>query len=351
MYDRHSERNDSMSQRRKKVLVGAIIITVSLAISAFFIPWEILIMRITPLRAGVQEELNHVVENNGFDGIMVLVDQGGDINEYTAGYNNRDEETPADTSKLFKIASIQKLYAAVAAAKLVDDGLLDLDATLVEMMPEYSDGIEYSDQITLRMMIQHRSGIPSYTDDPTYRWDNYPGDDQVMRNHVLGKPANFEPNSSYHYSNTNYLLLGLIMNNALGYHYFDFLKTEVLEPNNFNDTYLSYGDVTPDEVMSGYYDGWGPDVKPNDYGMVASIQDVAGFLRGLNTGTLLSDSEQEIYSEIYVYEHTGHIPGYQSIARYNAKTDTVIILFMNTSGSDYWFKMEALYSRINRIVN
>jgi len=67
---------------------------------------------------------------------------------------------PADLHALFKIGSLSKLYIATAVAKLVTNGRLLLDKTLADYLPELMGRIEYADQITLRMMVQHRSGIP-----------------------------------------------------------------------------------------------------------------------------------------------------------------------------------------------
>ena len=89
---------------------------------------------------------------------------------YAAGWKNRAEQVPADPQALFKIASISKLYIATATAKLVNDGRLSLDDTLADYLPELVGRIEYADQITLRMMVQHRSGIPNFTDNPDYPW-------------------------------------------------------------------------------------------------------------------------------------------------------------------------------------
>ena len=66
---------------------------------------------------------------------------------------------------------MQKLqYAAVAVAKLVDDQVLDLDQTLAHHLPSIATRIEHADQITLAMLVRHRSGIPNYSDDPSYPW-------------------------------------------------------------------------------------------------------------------------------------------------------------------------------------
>ncbi|UYP46922.1 Putative D-alanyl-D-alanine carboxypeptidase [Candidatus Lokiarchaeum ossiferum] len=342
-----------MKKRGKKV-IGVMFVTVSLAISAFFIPWNLLSMRLSPLPDTVQAEIENSVSQHGLDGVIAYIDEAGEVSTYSAGYNDRDEKTKADPDSLFKIASISKLYMAVAAAKLIDEGNLSLDDTLSRMLPEYQDDIQYADEITLQMLIQHRSGIPNFVDDPNFSWNNLPTNVDDALALILGEDANFKPDARYQYSNTNYLLLAKIMDDSLGYPHNQYINDKILIPLQLNDTYYYYSEVNPEDVMSGYYVGYEPDLKPSDYfipggSMVASITDVGVFIRALNDGILLTDSEEEIYSEIYVYEHTGLIPGYQSIAKYDVESDRVIIIFINTSGVDSWGKMEIMYKRIVRI--
>lgn len=84
--------------------------------------------------------------------------------------------------------------------------------------------------------------------------------------------------------------------------------------------------------------------------MVATARDVGVFLRALIDGSLFNEDEQAIYSSIYTYEHTGELPGYQSIARYHKDIDAVVIQFINTSGGNSWSKSESVYRRIVRIL-
>lgn len=85
--------------------------------------------------------------------------------------------------------------------------------------------------------------------------------------------------------------------------------------------------------------------------MIATAEDVAIFLRALIDGTLFSEQEQEIYSSVYVYEHTGWVSGYTSIARYHEDIDAVIVQFINTSkNSMYWVGLERTYNRIVKAV-
>ena len=167
-------------------------------------------------------------------------------------------------------------------------------------------------------------------------------------------PANFEPGEHYEYSNTNYLLLDRIMNRVLGYATFQYIHKEVLLPLNLNQTYGSIKNVNMDDVMSGYYVGYDRDLKTDDIGsMLATAEDLGKFIRALNEGTVFKDKEeQEIYTSIYEYEHTGLIPGYQTIAKYHNDIDAVIIQFTNTVDFEgyNWNLSEVMYSRIVKII-
>jgi hypothetical protein len=84
--------------------------------------------------------------------------------------------------------------------------------------------------------------------------------------------------------------------------------------------------------------------------MIATAEDVGVFMRALNNGTLLSDSEQAIYNSVYPSSHTGFLPGYQTIARYEPSTDTIVVLFGNKSDGAKWSDIEVLYDRLIKII-
>lgn len=114
-----------------------------------------------------------------------------------------------------------KLYDALILTKLVRDGKLHLDSTLNHYLPDLK--IQYAEKITLRMLARHRSGIQNYTDLPGY-WLHPKETDAEKIQLILHQKPKFTPNSRYHYSNTNYVLLTKIMDKALGYPHFAYLK-------------------------------------------------------------------------------------------------------------------------------
>ena len=338
--------------KNPKKQIFRIALLVGTVVSLYFVPWILVKAWITPLPDTVQEQLDESIDL-GFDGIIVYVDQGGkDPQFYAAGWKNREDRVPADSHSLFKIASIGKLYDAVSVAKLVHDKRLSLDKTVADYFPEFAGRIENAEKITLRMMVRHRSGIPNLTDTPNF-WVDPPKSDQEALDLILDQPANFEPDEDYEYSNTNYLLITLLIEKVTGKRKFEFIKKAILDPLNLKNTFGSLDQVNLDELMSGYYVGIEEDIKMADYGsMIATAEDVGIFLRALNDGSLFDEGEQEIYSSIYQYNHTGLIPGYQSIAEYHKDINTVVIQFVNTTNfSGYtWNLSQIVYKRIVKIL-
>ena len=340
-----------------KKQIFRIVLLIGTAISMFYVPWILVWAWILPLPNTVQEQVDEAI-GHGFDGMIVYVDEAGKPPAfYAGGWKDRKNKIPADPKALFKIASISKLYVAVVTTKLVNDKRLALDKTLADYFPELLGRIENADKITLRLMVQHRSGIPNFTDYPGF-WENPPESNKERLELILDLPANFEPDKAYEYSNTNYLLLSELINKVVGYSHHQYIKEEILIPLGLNNTFSSLNEVDLDDVMSGYYVGFEQDIKTNDYGldgygsMVATAQDVGVFLRALNDGSVFKAGEQDIYSSIYVYEHGGLLPGYQSLAEYHKDIDTVVVQFMNTTDFDgyQWNLSEIVINRIVKIL-
>lgn len=344
-----------MAKKQTKRILRIVFIIASIS-SLYFVPWILVKAWILPLPDTAQEQADEAI-GLGFDGIIVYVDEAGKPPAfYAAGWHDREKKIPAYPQALFKIASISKLYVAVAVAKLVNSKHLSLDKSLADYLPELAGKIENADEITLRMMVQHRSGIPNFTDTPGY-WLDPPLSNKENLELVLDKPADFAPDKKYRYSNTNYLLIGEIMDRTLGYSHHQYIKSEILTPLGLTHTYSLLSEVDINDVMSGYYVGYDADLKYNDFispagSMIATAEDVGKFLRALNDGSVFKEGEQEIYSSIYKYEHTGLIPGYQSIAKYYKDIDTVVVQFNNTTNFDgyTWNLAEIVFNRIVKIV-
>ena len=320
--------------------------------SLFFVPWLLVKAWILPLPSTIQEQLDEAIVH-GFDGIVVYIEKSGQPAQYFAsGWHDREAKIPAKPQALFKLASISKLYDVVAVTKLVSDGRLSLDKTITDYLPELVGRIEHADKITLRLMIQHRSGIPNFTDAPNF-WESPIETYEESLALIQDKPANFEPDEDYEYCNTNYLLINKIMDNVLGYGNFQFIQERILMPLDLNNTFASLNDVDIEDVMSGYHVGHPFDLKADEHGMLATAEDVGVFLRALNDGSVFDEGEQEIYSSIYEYEHTGWVPGYQSFAKYYKNLDVVVIQFYSTTDPKLynWNLSEIINNRIIKILS
>src|SRR6056297_3259212 len=130
-----------MTKSRKKRIIQVALL-VGTVISLFYVPWILVWAWIQPLPDTVQEQIDDTI-GYGFDGMVVYVDKGGEAPAfYAGGWKDKNQKIPADAHSLFKIASISKLYVAVAVAKLVNDGRLSLDNSLASYLPELAGRIE-----------------------------------------------------------------------------------------------------------------------------------------------------------------------------------------------------------------
>ena len=290
--------------------------------------------------------------NQGIDGIFVYVDNpSGQGQDYVAGIENRTTRQAARTESLFKIASISKLYIAVAATKLITQNSIQLNDTLGQWLPQYTNRIENAHNITIRQMLEHRSGIPDFDSQSGFSWENPHTDIDQTLEFALDLPADFAPNQRYEYSNTNYLLLGKILDTALGYSHRDYIKVHIIDQLHLSNTYSLYREIDPQRLVRGYWNNI--DRAQQDYvipggSMISTVEDTATFLRALNTGTLLSSQEKAHY--VYFLNHSGWLPGYQSIATYHANIDRVVIQFINTTGGNSESIASNTYDHIIRIL-
>lgn len=334
---------------KKQIL--RIVLLLGMAVSLYFVPWLLVKAWILPLPDSVQEQLDQAI-GHGFDGMIVYVDRAGQApQQFAAGWHNRESKIPARPDALFKLASISKLYDAMAVAKLVSDGRLSLDKSLADYLPDLKGRIEYADQIDLRMLVQHRSGIPNFTDVPDF-WAAPTENFEESIALILDQPADFKPGSDNAYCNTNYLLINRIMDDELGHDNFQFIREEILVPQGLNNTFGSLEEVDMDNVMSGYHLGYPHDLKEDDHGMLATAEDAGRFLRALNDGSLFEAGEAELYDSLYRNEHSGWVPGYQSFAEYHEDIDAVVVAFYSTTDPKLynWNLSEIINGRIARIL-
>ncbi|MFK8030059.1 MAG: serine hydrolase domain-containing protein [Gammaproteobacteria bacterium] len=286
----------------------------------------------------VQEALTYAVDR-GVDGIWVYIDEGDGLARVeTAGFANKVSNKPATANSQFKIASVSKLFVAVSVTKLTAQSVIRLDDTVAFWLPALAGRIQNADSISIRNLLQHRSGVPDFDSQSGFSWLDAHTDNDELLALAMDKPADFAPNARYEYSNTNYLLLGMILDTALGYSHHDYVQSEILSPLGMLETYSLQSETDSALLAHGYWDG--VDRTEQAYvapggSMVSTVKDTGVFMRELATGSLLTDAERVIYTSLFDnYAHSGWLPGYQSIARYNSATNTVLVQFVNTTGGN-----------------
>lgn len=159
-------------------------------------------------------------------GAAVLVEKGGEV-ILRRGYGMADLElgVPIAPDMVFRLGSITKQFTAAAVLLLVQDGKLALDDTVGDRLAGYSGPAA---PVTLRQLLTHTGGVPSYTDVP-----EYPArmrEDQTVEEMIArfrDKPLDFEPGTGWHYSNSGYFLLGAIIEEVSGESYEDFVERRI----------------------------------------------------------------------------------------------------------------------------
>lgn len=255
--------------------------------------------------ARFEAALEATQEEQASAGTLILVEDGsGRRWTGAAGHADLETETLATERTLFRSASVAKTFMGALVLSLHEEGRLSVDDPISDWVPR----VPHGDAITLRMLLQHTSGIANYTQTPTYR-DTLRTD----RTHVftadelvdmsIAMPPDFAPGEGWNYSNTGYILLGLVVEAIVGRSFGDECIARFFEPLGMLDTRpLSGGTV--DGLWSSYVvgaEGPMPVVGTSGYawdgGWVTSLHDMAIWARELLGGRLHDPETLALASE------------------------------------------------------
>jgi D-alanyl-D-alanine carboxypeptidase len=273
----------------------------------------------TLLHSGFDDVLQAGLDQ-GLTGVALAVDQDGEILfAGAAGLANSEEQTPLSPTDRFRIYSITKTFTAVLVLQLVDESILDLDDTVADWLDEPAVArIPNVDQITLRQLLTHTSGVYDYfAEDSPFWQDAYLGEDadwsRVWTPEELLAYADgadhapdFAPGEGVHYSNTGYILLGLIVEEATGQPFVDRLHQQILDPLELTNTFFAATEPVPAGTVQGYHlledvlvnvSATHLSAQGSEGGMVSTTQDLMRFADALFEGELLQpDSLQEMFT-------------------------------------------------------
>jgi D-alanyl-D-alanine carboxypeptidase len=241
---------------------------------------------------------------------LFQIDRGPLSVAVAAGVSDFETNTPATTNQTFEIGSQTKLMTAVTILQLVEQGKIDLDARAATYLSaDTIRGIANTDTVTVRQLLNMTSGIDNYTEVrdadgiPLFIKALLENPDQVFGPQQAldlsrGLPAISAPGTEYFYTNTNYLLLGQIIEQQTGKPFFDVLKAGIFDPANMGDTVRQLG--TDDPRLSSYLEdqtGQLVDVTRAQWemrgeaGIASTTEDMVRFLKALLVDkTLLSDA-------------------------------------------------------------
>jgi len=190
----------------------------------------------------IQKDLNGLVKI-GFPAALASVrGRDGQIRNYTAGVGDIPTQAPVPVNGQVRIGSNTKTFVSVAVLQLVGQGKIDLEAPIERYLPNLlrGQGID-GHAITVRQLLQHTSGLPEYTDllGPDVRTIQHVYlDARTLIDMALTLPATFAPGTSWSYSNTNYIVAGLLLEKVTGRPVSEVIDSQVIKRAGLRDTYF-----------------------------------------------------------------------------------------------------------------
>lgn len=265
-----------------------------------------------------------------------------------------------------RIGSETKTFTVTALLHLVDQGRVGLD----DPIGKYVDGVPNGDRITLRQLAGMRSGLFNYSADEDFS-RALTSDPQrsftprQLLDHAFGHPVLFPPGEKFSYSNTNLVLLGLVVEKVSGQSLADCLRTRILEPAGLHHTFLPAGAEFPEPHAQGYTDqtadgkvqdaaDWNPSWGWAAGAMISTLDDLRVWARTVATGVLpdgrrlLSPALQRqrlatpstaapgvgyglgIFDVEGWIGHNGSLPGYESLTVHLPSARTTLVVLLNT---------------------
>jgi len=293
--------------------------------------------------------------NNKFMGSIAISHNGKIVYSKSIGFADIESNQKITEQTKFRIGSISKMFTASLILKAVEENKLKLNETIDKYFP----AIVNSNKITVSNLLNHRSGIHSFTDDADYlSWCTQAKSENEMLAIIAKGKSEFEPDSKAQYSNSNYLLLTIILEKAYKKPFKEILNEKILSPVALQSTYLGGKINLKDAECNSYKlsDKWllEPETDmsiPLGAGAVVSNpSDLTKFIEALFAGKIISEKSLEQMTtlkdnygmgifQIPFYEkkgfgHTGGIDGFTSMLAYFPDDKLSVALTSNATGYD-----------------
>jgi CubicO group peptidase (beta-lactamase class C family) len=286
-------------------------------------------------KAKLDKFFDALAEKNKAMGSLTISKDGNVLYSRAIGFSriNETEKTPSTPVTKYRIGSISKMFTATMIFQLIEEGKLKLTDTLDKFFPQ----IPNASKITIGNMLNHRSGIHSFTNDPDFpAWLMKPKTQSEMLDIIAKGKPDFEPNAKESYSNAGYVLLGYVLEKASGKSYQDNLKERITSKIGLSNTYLGGKANTNDNESFSYsYVGnWKTETEtdlsiPGGAGAIISTPtDLTKFIHALFELKLVSQQSLNQMKtekmgmfpypvdEKTLYGHSGGIDGFNSMLIY-----------------------------------
>lgn len=233
-------------------------------------------------------------------GSIAILTNGEVVYQNAIGYKQitGDIKSPATIKTKYRIGSISKMFTATMIFQLIEEGKLKLETPLANYFPQLPN----AGKITIGEMLDHRSGLHNFTNDPLYaKYMSTPKSEAELTAIFAKQKPDFEPDTKAQYSNTNFVLLGYIVEKITGKTYPEELKKRVTSKIGLTDTYYGFkADPAKNEAYSYNYIGQWKQLPETDMSIpggagaiVSTPTDLVKFINALFTGKLISQASLE----------------------------------------------------------
>ena len=247
--------------------------------------------------------LQPFVETGNLTGTVLVARKGRVLFRHSYGMANYELQVPNSPETRFHLASVSKAFTAAAILQLQEQGRLSVADPLSRFVPDFPNG----ERITLDNLLTHTSGIPDINDLSDY--DTFARSPHTIPQLVAkfaNLPLGFQPGSDYHYSNSNYNLLSLVLERVTGESYGEYLRKHILDPLEMRD---SGHDGEASQLIPGAASGYKPagisgyekapyldwSNKTGNGSLYSTVDDLYRFDRALNTDAVLKSSTRQKY--------------------------------------------------------
>ena len=307
--------------------------------------------------ARIDSLLNYLYENDKFMGSLCIRLGDEVVLKQAYGFSEATKGVRANGATKYKIGSISKTFTATMIMQLVEEKKILLNTKLNRFFPK----IDQSDKITIEHLLYQRTGIKDYANADATLTDvlGKPNTKELILKKIENYSSMFEPDSQHEYSNSNYFILGLIIEKSTKKSFAENLKIRISDKLELKNTYYTNEktDVTKRESYSYTFNGeywdkideWNNDIAFSSGGIISTPEDLTKFIHSLFKGNLVTPASLELmktlkdtygmalirfpFGERKFYGHNGKIEGFGSTMGYYEKDDLSISLIVN--GENY----------------